>query len=75
MFKEIIRSGGNSFFSLFNFVVPEIHQSGNNIHSGIKTEISRSLSDKKGDNEWMQEYYIIYNSYILDDKESAEIID
>jgi hypothetical protein len=75
MYEEIMRSGRYSFFSLFNFVFPESDQSGYIIHSGLKTGYNGSVSDKKKDNEWMQEYYIIYNSYVLDHKESAEIID
>jgi len=39
-----------------------------NGNSGIEND--RSYKDVKRDNEWMQEYYIIYKSYILEEKKN-----
>ena len=58
-----MRSSRTSFFSLFNAVYRG--------ESGINVEKSadrRNILDAD-ENEWMQEYYIIYNSYILDSQE------
>jgi hypothetical protein len=75
MHEEKLRRRRNSFFSLCNSIHSENHQCGNNVCNPLKRENNRNASDKKGDNEWAQEYYIIYNSYVLDGHESVEITD
>ncbi|HKB87218.1 MAG TPA: hypothetical protein VKD08_13680 [Ignavibacteriaceae bacterium] len=64
MYEEIMRSSRDSFFALLNagFAGESMFRDG-----GITT-VGNILNNEM-DNEWMQEYYIIYNSYILDRRE------
>ena len=66
-----MKSNDNSFFSL-----PNIKFSDGNKERDLKRKRLVPPRDKyfinriESENEWKQEYYIIYNSYILEDKES-----
>ncbi len=60
-----MRRGGRPFFALLNAVFP-----GDGIIGDGGIPGRRSILDDEKENEWMQEYYIIYNSYILDNKEA-----
>ena len=68
-------STSNSFFALLNIALPGNSKEANRVHYGLIADEKISKVDIARDNEWMQEYYIIYNSYILDDTESAGIKD
>jgi hypothetical protein len=57
-----MKSNSISFFTLDENADGKKIIKGN---SGIEND--RSYKDVKRDNEWMQEYYIIYKSHILDD--------
>ena len=73
MYEEIMRSSRSSFFALLNVVFPEHKKGGRNNFiksSGAQTDINNSDSDR--DNEWMQEYHIIYHSYILDGTDTEQ---
>ena len=68
-------SAGNSFFALLNIALSENSRETNKFQDGPGAEQEVPKLDIEKDNEWMQEYHIIYNSYILDDTESARTTD
>ncbi len=63
MYERIMRERKNEkFFALLEAVFPESSTSSrSSIESGYSAE-----TDISDENEWMQEYHIIYNSYIED---------
>lgn len=61
----------NSFFALLNIAMAEKNKEATQVHCGLSADENDCKVDIAGENEWMQEYHIIYNSYILDDAESA----
>ncbi len=61
MYDEIMKSSLNYLFEGF----PDASSEGITFRQRSDI-ISRSDNDKIRENEWMQEYHIIYNSYILD---------
>ena len=65
----------NSFFTLLNVVTPENRKKTNKYQNSLNTDDRENRLDIRKDNEWMQEYHIIYNSYVLDDKESTRTYD
>ena len=68
MYEEIMKSTRNSFFALLNIVFPEKKRGTDHPYLSDARNIMGEF-DVNNDNEWMQEYYIIYNSYILEGKE------
>jgi hypothetical protein len=71
MYDKIMRSSSHSFFALFSLVLPGDTEAGNN----VEVERNRTYNENKSvENEWIQEYRIIYNAYILDIEESAGLI-
>ncbi len=65
----------NSFFTLLNVVTPENRKKTNKYQNSLNTDDRENRLEIRKDNEWMQEYHIIYNSYVLDDKESTRTYD
>ena len=72
MYEEIMRNSSNSFFALLNIIFPE--NSGaedNNFRERSGADGKKTSLQGTGENEWMQEYRIIYNSYVLEGSESS----
>jgi hypothetical protein len=66
MEKKLASNKKNSFFDEMTLRKGlEIHS--NKIQPQLETRILHNYSKE---DEWEQEYYIIYNSYILEDKDS-----
>jgi hypothetical protein len=72
MYEEIMKSTGNPFFALLNIVFPEKKKGKSNPDNSSDMESILDEFERKKDNEWMQEYYIIYNSYVLEGNEYGE---
>jgi len=65
MYDKIMRYNRESFFAFLNVELSEFDEKGwdtNSANQGV-------LAEEKFENEWMQEYHLIYNSYILEGKE------
>jgi hypothetical protein len=72
MYEQIMSSRNNRmFFTLINDIFPENRRN----HINKKEDSGIENSQLAGENEWMQEYHIIYNSYILDIKENVQLGD
>ncbi len=66
MYERIMRDRNNhTFFELLEMVFLE-NPSGMQNPKGL---LWRNRNEVADDNEWMQEYHIIYNSYVLDSKD------
>jgi hypothetical protein len=72
MYEEIIRSSRNSFFALLNVV---FHEDSKGQNYDLKVSLSKESDNNLNttvENEWMQEYHIIYHSYILDGTDTEQ---
>jgi hypothetical protein len=69
MYEDIMNGKSDSLFSFFNRRYSE-----RNKQRVLKRHVIFSTFEKpdvynaEKENEWKQEYYIIYNSYVLEDK-------
>lgn len=72
MYEEILKSSRNSFFALLNVVFPDdIMEENNDLQERFNTGEDKTNLIRMAENEWMQEYHIIYNSYVLEGKDPS----
>lgn len=70
-----MKNSRNSFFALLNAGTDEVFIPGNDFLYRDNPKRMKNHTDNAADNEWLQEYRIIYNSYILEGSETDEIRD
>ncbi len=67
MYEEIIKNNRNSFFALLSDIFPETNVAeDNDFHKVLSADVDKTILEGTGENEWMQEYRMIYNSYVLE---------
>ncbi len=66
MYEKIMYGGTGKFFELLEIIFP----GSSNMENGSNSLSSIEGSESDDGNEWMQEYYLIYNSYVLEGRDS-----
>ncbi len=66
MYEKIMNGGTGKFFELLDIIFPGNRRPEDSMNSFPAIDTPESYDD----NEWMQEYYLIYNSYVLEGRDS-----
>lgn len=74
MYKKIKKNKRKFFFATID-VSLEAGKGENNLQHISSSRRSLSVEDKIRENEWLQEYHIIYNSYISESINRKEMMD
>ncbi len=70
MYEEILRGGNTSFFTVLGRKSIKKTKRRNYNNNVILSSLDLNMPESiEKENEWQQEYFIIYNSYILENKE------